>query len=133
MIRRPKVSFPPQPDFADPERSTGKQAGLMTRIYALLDDHLHDPAVCVNWLADQLVMNRKTLYRRVFSLSQLTPTALIRRYRLHKAADLLRTGYTVTQTADSTGFKTPSHFTTVFKGFYRQTPTEFMARGVVKS
>lgn len=102
----------------------------MSRIYALLDGHLHDSSVCVNWLAHQLVMNRKTLYRKVGSLSQLTPTDVIRTYRLRKAAELLCTGCTVTQTASSTGFKTPSHFTTVFKEFYRQTPSEFVASRV---
>jgi AraC-like DNA-binding protein len=108
------------------------QSLLMSRIYALLNGHLHDSSVCVNWLAHQLVMNRKTLYRKVYSLSQLTPTALIRAYRLRKAAELLCTGCTVTRTASSTGFKTLSHFTTVFKEFHQQTPTQFIASRVQK-
>src|SRR5205823_1038361 len=84
-------------------------------------------AVNVNWLADQLAIDRKTLYRNVLSLVQLAPAELIRQYRLHKGADLLRAGYTVRATASLVGFTTPSHFTTVFKEYYRQTPTEFIA------
>ncbi|MFD2934920.1 helix-turn-helix transcriptional regulator [Spirosoma flavum] len=96
---------------------------FLHRIHALLEQH--DSSMSVNWLARQLTMNRKTLYRKLQSLNQLTPTDLIRQYRLKKAVELLRIGYTVSQTASLTGFKTPSHFTAVFKEFYHQTPTEF--------
>ncbi len=95
---------------------------VVRRIYALLQPHLPDPAISVNWLAIQPGINRKTLYRKWQSLSQLTPTDLIRQYRLQSAAELLRIGYTVTQTARLSGFKSSSHFASVFKAFYQQTP-----------
>lgn len=72
-------------------------------------------------------MNRKTLYRKVQSLIQLAPADLIRQYRLRKAAELLRAGHNVVETADQAGFSTPSHFTAVFREFYQQTPTEFIS------
>ncbi|GAB4029251.1 hypothetical protein GCM10028774_00520 [Spirosoma jeollabukense] len=92
-----------------------------------MERNLEDPSVNVNWLADQLAINRKTLYRKVERFIQLTPTDLISQFRLRKAAELLRIGYSVTQTATLTGFKSSSHFTTVFKEFYQQTPTKFIA------
>ena len=104
-----------------------KRNALLDRIHILLERHLNDPSINVNWLADQLVMNRKTLYRHVRSLLQLSPTDLIRQYRLFKACGLLSEGHTVRETANSVGFNTSSHFTTVFKEFFRQTPTEFIA------
>lgn len=100
---------------------------FLTRIYGLLDGHLDDSTINVDWLADQMAMNRKTLYRKVQSLIQLPPADLIRQYRLRKAAELLRSGRNVSETADLTGFSTPSHFATVFREAYQQTPTEFMA------
>jgi len=103
---------------------------FLLRIYALLEQHLDDPSISVDWLADQLAMNRKTLYRKVQSLIQLSPTDLIRQYRLRKAIELLGSGNNVSQTADLVGFNSPSHFTIVFKEFYQQTPTEFIASRV---
>ncbi len=100
---------------------------FLLRIYGLLDSHLDNSALSVDWLADQLAMTRKTLYRKVNSLIQLPPTDLIRQYRLRRAADLLRAGHTVAETADLVGFGTPSHFSVVFREFYGQTPTEFVA------
>lgn len=100
---------------------------FLNRVYDVLEKHLDDSSISVDWLADQLAMNRKTLYRKVHSLIQLPPADLIRQYRLRKAADLLRAGHTVAETADLVGFNTPSHFSIVFKEFYQKTPTEFMA------
>ncbi|CAN5469658.1 hypothetical protein BH09BAC4_BH09BAC4_17020 [soil metagenome] len=100
---------------------------FLVRIYGLLDLHLDDSSISVDWLADQLAMNRKTLYRKVQSLIQLAPADLIRQYRLRKAAELLKAGHNVAETADLVGFNTPSHFTLVFRETYQQTPTEFIA------
>ena len=113
-------------------KTLGKQHIFLSRIYTLLEQHSPDPLVSVNWLADQLAINRKTLYRKVQSLLQLTPTDLIRQYQLNKAAELLRRGYTVSQTASLIGFKSSSHFASVFKEFYQQTPREFIASQLKK-
>lgn len=106
------------------------QDAFLRRVYALLETNLSDPSLNVDWLADQLAMSRKTLYRKIDSLVQLSPNELIRQYRLRKAADLLRAGHTPSQTAYQVGFKAPSYFTLVFKEFYQQTPTEFVAAGM---
>lgn len=103
---------------------------FLLRIYALLEQHLDDPSIGVDWLADQLAMNRKTLYRKVQHLIQLSPADLIRQHRLRKAAELLESGNNVSETADLVGFNSPSHFTMVFKEFYQQTPTEFVTSRV---
>ncbi|GAB4012505.1 hybrid sensor histidine kinase/response regulator transcription factor [Spirosoma migulaei] len=103
---------------------------FLLRIYALLEQHLDDPSISVDWLADQLAMNRKTLYRKVQQLIQLSPADLIRQYRLRKATELLGLGNNVAETADLVGFNSPSHFTIVFKEFYQQTPSEFIASRV---
>ena len=100
---------------------------FLRRVYELLENHLNNPDINVDWLADQLAMSRKTLYRKIHTLLQLSPHELIRQYRLRKAADLLRVGHNASQTAYQTGFKTPSYFTLAFKEFYHKTPTEFVA------
>ncbi|WP_420148694.1 two-component regulator propeller domain-containing protein [Spirosoma sp.] len=108
------------------------QNAFLHRVYDLLEAHLSNPSIDVDWLADQLAMSRKTLYRKIHSLVQLAPNELIRQYRLRKAADLLRAGYHASETAYLVGFKTPSYFATVFKEFYHKTPSEFAATGLDK-
>ncbi|GAB3926359.1 response regulator transcription factor [Larkinella terrae] len=90
---------------------------FLVRIYTLLDQHLDDSSIGVYWLADQLAMDRKTLYRKIQSMIQLAPGDFIRRYRIRKAAELLQAGHNVAETADLAGFSKPSHFTTVLSRF----------------
>ncbi|MCY7359846.1 MAG: response regulator [Rudanella sp.] len=104
---------------------------FLDRIYGLLDSHLDNPSLGVDWLAEQLAMSRKTLYRKVQSVIQLAPNDLIRQYRLRRAAELLRAGHPVSETADLVGFSTASYFSLVFREFYQQTPSEFVASRVV--
>ncbi|AKD56782.1 hybrid sensor histidine kinase/response regulator transcription factor [Spirosoma radiotolerans] len=120
-----------QPDAPVPLELT--QDPFLHQIYTLLDKHLDDSTINVDWLANQVAMSRKTLYRKIHSLIQLAPNELIRQYRLRKAADLLRSGHSAAETAYLVGFKTPSHFSILFKEFYHKTPTEFIAHSLKSS
>ncbi len=101
------------------------QDSFLRRVYDLLDGQRAGVMVNVDWLADQLAVNRKTLYRNVMRLTRLSPADLIRQYYLHKATNLLREGYTVAEVAYEVGFNTPSYFAAVFKDQYGQTPKQF--------
>ncbi len=101
---------------------------FLARIYQLLESHLTDPRLGVEWLADQVAMDRKTLYRKLQSKLHLSPTELIRTYRLRRGSELLRSGKTVTETAYSVGFESVTYFGQCFKDEYRMTPTEFITR-----
>jgi signal transduction histidine kinase/ligand-binding sensor domain-containing protein/CheY-like chemotaxis protein len=110
-----------------PLLTEGVDNPFIRQIHELIDSHLLDSALSVDRLADDMAMSRKTLYRKIQSLTQLSPNELIRQRRIHKAAELLRAGKTPSETAYLTGFKTPSHFATVFKEYYQKTPSEFLA------
>lgn len=100
---------------------------FLARIYGLLERHLDDPQVGVEWLADQLAMDRKTLYRKLQSKFRLSPNALIRTYRLRRAGEFLRAGRTMTDVAYSVGFDSVTYFGKCFKEQYQMTPSEFTA------
>ncbi|GAB3278924.1 two-component regulator propeller domain-containing protein [Larkinella harenae] len=123
----PSDSPLPPANFSIPILS-GTADPFLRRVFALLDEHLDDTTVGVDWLADALAMSRKTLYRKLQSLIQLPPADLIRQYRIRKGADFLLAGHSVAETADLVGFSTPSYFSLVFKEMVGQTPTEFVAR-----
>jgi CheY-like chemotaxis protein/AraC-like DNA-binding protein len=112
-----------QPDSANPLQSVGDE--FLRKLYTLIEQHLDDPTMSVEWLADELAMSRKALYLKVHNLTHLSPVELIRQYRLRKAIDLLRLGHSAAETAYLVGFETPSYFTKVFREFYKQTPTSY--------
>ncbi|GAB2551724.1 response regulator [Spirosoma aerophilum] len=119
-----------QPDSAGTLVSVPDQ--FLQRVYRLLEQHLDDSNLSVEWLADQLAMSRKTFYLKIQSLVQLSPVELIRQYRLRKSIDLLKAGHNASETAYMVGFESPSYFTRVFREFYHQTPTEYMNRSPSK-
>jgi signal transduction histidine kinase/DNA-binding response OmpR family regulator/streptogramin lyase len=100
---------------------------FLQEFYRLIDENISNTLLNVDWLADKLSMSRKTLQRKVSSLTQTeVPNELIRHYRLRKAAELLLAGKNVTETAEAVGFKATTHFTKSFRDFYNQTPTQFI-------
>lgn len=102
------------------------QDPFLQQVYELLEANLENGSINVDWLSGRLAMSRKTLYRKMSSLTRLAPNELIRNYRLRRAADLLLAGKNVTETAFQVGFKTSSHFAIVFKELFGQTPTDFV-------
>lgn len=112
-----------QPDSANPLLSVGDE--FLRKVYTLIEKHLDDSTLSVEWLADELAMSRKALYLKVHNLTHLSPVELIRQYRLRKAIDLLRLGHSAAETAYLVGFESPSYFTKVFREFYQQTPTSY--------
>jgi len=101
------------------------QEGWLRTLYAVLETNLDSSSLSVEWLAREMAMSRKTLLRKVQSLTQLSPNELIRQYRLRKAADYLRFGHTVSETAYLVGFDTPTYFGQCFKEQYGITPSDF--------
>ncbi|MFD1141162.1 helix-turn-helix domain-containing protein [Larkinella insperata] len=99
---------------------------FLARFYQLVERRLDDSALCVEWLAEELAMSRRKLHRKLHSVLQLSPHDVMRRYRLRRAIDLLRSGYNVSETAYKVGFESPSYFTKLFKEFYQLTPTEYI-------
>ncbi len=118
QLTRPDAPF--QPETVEDE--------FLKTLYAQLERHLDDSAFGVQELATQLAMSRRTLHRKLATLTGLPANELMRQYRLKRAAQLLRTGYTPAETAYLVGYDSPAHFSTIFKEFYRQTPTEFAGR-----
>jgi signal transduction histidine kinase/AraC-like DNA-binding protein len=102
------------------------QDGWLKELYQVLETHLDNPALSVEWLAGQMAVSRKTLLRKVQALTKLSPNELIRQYRLRKAADLLRAGHSVAETAYAVGFETPAYFGQCFKELFNITPGRFV-------
>ena len=77
-------------------------------------------------MATQMGIGRTQLYRKIKSLTGLSPIEILRVARLKKAADLLhRTDMSVSQVTYETGFSSPSYFTKCFKEYFGVNPKEY--------
>jgi signal transduction histidine kinase/ligand-binding sensor domain-containing protein/AraC-like DNA-binding protein len=120
-LRNPDpVSPPPSAESTDP---------FLTRLYGLFEANLSDANFGLDQLLSELSMSRATLFRKVKALTGLTAHELLRNYRLKRAAQLLRSGVSVGETAYQVGFESPSYFSKCFRELYQVSPSDFMDQG----
>ena len=100
------------------------EGAFMERLFGVIDNHLSDTTFSVDSLADALQLNRRTLQRKVNSLTNLSPNELIRNHRLRRALTLLKQGESIADAAFKVGFETPSYFTKCFKETFGIKPSE---------
>jgi AraC-like DNA-binding protein len=115
----------PPPARREPP-SAGGGEGFLHRLNSLISDHLPDAGLDVHRLAKGMNISRPTLYRKIKSISNLTPNQLINTVRLHKAAELLSTGgKKVYEVAKMVGFNSRSNFGKAFIKRFGVTPREY--------
>lgn len=105
---------------------TTAQDVLIDKLNQIVEAHLDDSTFRAELLAEEVAMSVRTLTRKLSTLTGVSPARYIRIYRLRRAAELLRGGYPVSETAFMVGFEHPANFATSFKEVFRQTPTEFI-------
>ncbi|MFD1143698.1 ATP-binding protein [Larkinella insperata] len=116
------------PDFVPAEPATAPLDPFLVNLYNLLDTHLSDPEFGVEQMMVALGLSRTNLFRKVKALTGLSANDLLRNYRLKRAAQLLRAGETVNQTAYQVGFNSPAYFSKCFREYYQLTPREFASQ-----
>jgi DNA-binding response OmpR family regulator len=102
------------------------EAAFMERIFQTIDQHLNDAAFGVEHLAEQLQINRRTLQRKVQTLTALSPNELIRNHRLRRALPLLKQGQPIADVAFKVGFENPSYFSKCFREAFGKLPSELI-------
>lgn len=96
-------------------------------IINLIETHLDKDYLDVDFLAENMFSSRATFYRRMEDMVGESPSVFIRKYRLKKAAVLLKSGnYTVTEVAYKTGFTNPKYFSKCFQKEFGVTPSRFV-------
>ena len=90
-------------------------------------ENIEDIELDVEKIAKCMNMSRITLYRKIKSISVLTPIEVINITRLKKAAELLSEGdHKIYEIADKVGFTSQSNFARNFLKRFNVTPTQYM-------
>jgi len=83
-------------------------------------------SVSVSGLADQLAMDRTTLYRKLKEQSQKTPNEVIKSIRMEEAATLMNeNSHTVCEIAYGVGFSSVGNFSRSFTSYFGVSPSEY--------
>jgi DNA-binding response OmpR family regulator len=100
---------------------------FLEKLNEVICSNLEDTELDVEKLAKLVNMSRPTLYRKIKSISDLTPNELINITRLKKAAELLAEGtYKIYEVADLAGFGSQTNFGRNFQKQFGMTPSDYV-------
>lgn len=98
---------------------------FLDRFRTILQQHLHDADFNVERIGEEMGMSRVQLYRKVKSLTGMTPVELLRKSRVARGKQLLETtSRTISEIAYEVGFTAPSYFAKCFKDEFGMSPGE---------
>lgn len=97
------------------------------KLFDVIEKNISNEKLGVELLCTEIGISRANLYRKLKSITELSPMELIRNKRLEMAAKLLKESeMNVSEIASHLGFNSHSYFSNSFKAFYGCTPTEFV-------
>lgn len=92
-----------------------------------MEKHLDDSEFSTDAFAGEMCMSRSNLHLKMKALTGESTNEFIRRFRLRRAMELLKTGrYNISQVSAMVGYGTPSYFATSFKKFFGELPSAFL-------
>jgi len=101
-----------------------KYLNYLTRI---IEENIEDPDFSVETLSSILNMDRFQLYRKIHSITGLSPSRFITRIKLSNAVERLKnTQATVSEVAFDLGFSSPSYFARCFREVYGVQPSRYL-------
>lgn len=100
---------------------------FMNELYQLMENELSNSELDITRMTEMLHISRTKFYYKVKGLTGENPSAFFKRYKLNRAAQLLRERkHNISEIADMTGFSTLSHFSTSFKKQFGVSPSEYV-------
>lgn len=99
---------------------------FLDRLNSIIVNHLQDPELDVEQVANIMNMSKPTLYRKIKAISNLTINELINITRLKAAARLLEeTDHKIYEVATMVGYSSQSHLGRNFLKQFGATPSEY--------
>jgi len=104
-----------------------KQNELFDKLINLVNSNLTSKDFSVDHLCMELGLNRTKLYSTIKSITGMSLGNFIRKIRLDKAAELLKsTDMSISEIGYVVGLESPSYFTRSFKEQFGMSPSEYM-------
>lgn len=99
---------------------------FLKKLDEYIRDNIKDPNIDIDMLAEHMFMSRTTFYRKIKSLSSLSPKELIDITRLKKAASLIAENeFSLFEISKRVGYSSQSLFNRNFQKYFKMTPVEY--------
>lgn len=121
--------------FQEPESElkevapTNADEQFLEKIKSYVIENIDKDELSVESTAIELGMSRPVLYRKIKSLTDLSPQQLLMTVKLKEAARILKEeNKNISETAYMTGFTDPKYFSQTFKKYFGMTPSEYLKK-----
>ena len=116
-------------EFSDGQKLHREDKEFLEKLYRVIRSRLQDSDLTTSVIADEMNMSLRSLYSRMNGIINVTPSAIIREYRLAYAAQmLLKTKLTTAEIIWQSGFANRGTFFKNFLARYGCTPKEYRQR-----
>jgi len=113
----------------DKSKYSSADQEFIEKIVSSIEKNIDKTNFSTEFLANELLMSRTKLHRKVQQITGQAPGEFIRNFKLKKAANLLlENKLTVTQIAYEIGFSSPAQFTRAFSKQYNCVPSEYFTK-----
>lgn len=100
---------------------------FLEKLDALIENHISTDDLDMAFMTDKMAMSNSTFYRKMKALTGMGPNEYIKKAKLRKSMELLRTKeYSVNEVAMMTGFNNIGNFRVSFKREFGKTPSEIL-------
>ena len=99
------------------------ESKFVEKFRTIIQTNLSNSDLNVEAISSELGISRAQLYRKIKSITGVSPNDIIRKARLKRAERLLETtDKSVSEVAYEVGFSSPSYFTKCYREFFGRTP-----------
>jgi YesN/AraC family two-component response regulator len=106
---------------------TSQDQLFLQKVIETVEEKMGDMQFNIDVVADSLNMSRSPFYKKLKSLTGLSPVEFVREIRLKRSLQYLDAGeHNISLVAYEVGFKSPKYFSTCFKQRFGQTPSEYV-------
>ncbi|UXX79063.1 AraC family transcriptional regulator [Reichenbachiella carrageenanivorans] len=112
--------------FVANHRYTEEEEKFVEEVQRIVNENLSNDAFSIEMLSKQVGVSRTQLNRKLHELMDTTPSELVRSFRVHTAAQLIReSGMRMTEIYLQVGFSGRAPFIDNFKKYYQMTPSDY--------
>ena len=99
---------------------------LLEQMIKIINDNITNSNLTTKFVADKMGLGVRNLYRRLETITDETPTTIIRNARLERARQLITTtGHTMEEVCYKAGFSNRGTFYKLFMARYGCTPKQY--------
>lgn len=109
--------------------ATSMDERFMQKLYEILEKNVSNPDLSLDEFSRDVGMSRANLYRKIKSITDLSPNEFVRNFRLTMGAKLLKEArMPVSDVYVAVGFNSHAYFSNCFKAYYGISPSEYAGK-----